>query len=487
LAVKVRLAPGEERTVPFVLAWDFPVVRFGQGTEWWKKYTEYFDVSGRNGLALATETLADYPAWEAEIDRWQKPVLDDVKIPMWLKTAAFNELYYTSFGGSFYAAGLKSQLPAGAKRLPSGHPFFEMECMAYPFCNTLDVRHYSSVIYARFWPEIERDLLLSWSDAVLNVDPVEHQVPHDSGSPTADPFFAWDHYGTQRLHWKDLPAKFIQQCWRYWHLYQDRAFLDAVWPACKAAYTYLRATDTDEDGLPNNSGSDNTYDSWGLWGTSLLCGGLWVGALEAMQSMAEALQDPLAKEVPPLLTLAREQLDSQLWDPALGYYHMDTGGKHPQALMADGLNGQRYCEEYGLPDILPAERIRSHLQQVYARCVVPLRDFNGDGIGECGALNGVREDGGRLGMDQSDEIWTGASYFLAASMYHAGLCAEALHTAFGVAYLTYAEESTAYWFNTPEAWLDGGQFPRPLNPEQYQRPRAVWELLLEISDPYRKN
>ena len=67
-------------------------------------------------------------------------------------------------------------------------------------------------------------------------------------------------------------------------------------------------------------------------------------------------------------------------------------------------------------------------------------------------------------------------------MYHAGLKEEALKTAFGVYYLTYEEESTAYWFNTPEAWHNKGLTPRPTNPEQYQRPRAVWELIFEIDE-----
>lgn len=152
--------------------------------------------------------------------------------------------------------------------------------------------------------------------------------------------------------------------------------------------------------------------------------------------------------------------------------------------MSDGLNGQRYCETYGLPDILPRKKIKSHLFQVYQRCVVPLHDFNGDGIGDCGAINGMKADGTLLFNGQSDEIWAGSTYFLAASMYHAGLKTEALKTAYGIYYLTYEEESTAFWFNTPEAWHDKGLSPRPKNPEQYQRARAVWELLLEIDNPY---
>jgi non-lysosomal glucosylceramidase len=151
--------------------------------------------------------------------------------------------------------------------------------------------------------------------------------------------------------------------------------------------------------------------------------------------------------------------------------------------MSDGLNGQLYCEKYGLADILPKEKMTSHLKQVYERCVKPMRDYNGDGIGDIGAINGLKEDNTFIGTMQSDEVWSGVSYFLSALMYHAGLKEEALKTAFGVYYITYEEESTAFWFNTPESWRVPTMKTRPARPEQYQRPRAVWELIFEIDDP----
>ena len=51
---------------------------------------------------------------------------------------------------------------------------------------------------------------------------------------------------------------------------------------------------------------------------------------------------------------------------------------------------------------------------------------------------------------------------------------------------TYVNRETAFWFNTPESWRVPNMVARPSNPEQYQRPRAVWELLFAIYDPYKK-
>ncbi len=491
ISIKVSLGPNETKIIPIALSWDYPVVKFknvtGDGTEWWKRYTEYFGRDSDNSFDIASETLTRYAEWEKQIDAWMGPVLNSPEYPSWLKTAAFNELYYTQFGGSFWEAGIKSG--HGGEEFRNLHPednkFFVMECRTYLWAGTFDVRHYNSIIYAKFWPVVEKETLKIVADAIMYFDSL-HQTPHDFGASWNDPFFAFDDYNTRYAKWKDLHSKFIQQVWRYYYMYKDKEFLDYVWPACKATYGFMKTTDSDKDFLPNNNGSDNTYDSFGLYGTSILCGGLWVGALEAMEQMAIIEKDPLLPEIKDWLANARNNLNLQLWNQAGGYYNMDTEGKHTNAVMSDGLNGQRYCESFGLGDILPKDRMKSHFQKVYQTCVVPLTDFTGDAVGDVGAMNALKDDGGYLGLGQSDEVWTGTTYFLAAGMYKAGLKEEALTTAYGVYYTTYENEASAYWFNTPEAWNAQGLNPRPSNPEQYQRPRAVWELVFEIGDPYKK-
>lgn len=495
VAVKVTLDPSERRRVPFIISWDIPVLEFSSGTQWWRKYTQYFGREGGHSFDIAAEALNNHRQWEKQIDAWMAPFVKNPRYPEWLKCAAFNELYYNQFGGVFYESGLK----AGHDREFMGlhendHKHFVMENSIYRSADTLDVRHYSSIVFARFWPEIERDTLKCYADGALHYQfepPVPRGLfPHDVGDPTkCDPYFDFDVYRHDRpelMYWKDLSPKFVQQVWRYYYLYRDREFLDYVWPACKAAYGFMKSTDTDGDFLPNNNRSDNTYDDWGLYGTSLLCGGLWVGCLEAMEKMAEIQKDPILPEVRKWLKKAKVNLDEQLWHEKGGYYKIDTESEFPTAIMCDGLNGQRYCEVCGLRDILPAARMKSHLKRVYNRCVKPMRDYTGDGLGDIGAINGVKEDGSFLGTLQSDEVWTGSSYFLAALMYHAGLKKEALQTAWGIYYITYEEDSTAFWFNTPESWRVPGMRPRPSRPEQYQRPRAIWELVFEIDDPVRK-
>jgi len=247
----------------------------------------------------------------------------------------------------------------------------------------------------------------------------------------------------------------------------------------------METRDTNHNGIPDIG--NTTYDTWGLHGDNLLCGGLWVGALEAMEQMAAIKGDTVfSNQLLQKSNITKPVLDSLFWKSDLQYYRIDASSN---AIMADGLNGERYCETTDLDPILPPARIASHMNQVYERCVQPLHDYTGDGEGDVGVVNGRNSNGSAIGGGQPNEVWTGSSYFIAAMMYHWGeqtndarLKERALKTAYGVYYQTWINEQTAYFFNTPEAWNSTN--PAQFRAQQYQRPRAIWELLLEIKNPF---
>ncbi len=545
IAVSVTLAPGESRLIPIVLSWDFPIVEFtrelngGGSTQWWKRYTEYFDTLSDNSFAIAAEALDNHQSWLDQIDNWQAEYYGDPRFPDWLITSAFNELYYNQFGGSFWEAGLRSGHPEEYLGLhEDDHKNFIMESMVYTLSGNISVGHYSSIVYAQFWPEMEYDLLRTHADIILNYtdcDPtLLHQTAAEIGAPrdftsqgycfSGDPFFAPDPHdyfsraapcepGLSHVE-TDMSAKFIQRCWRYYSLYQDRQFLEYVWPAACSTYQFMKQYDCEaepKDSLPDIHGYDNTYDGWSMHGTDIYSGGFWVGALQALDTMAAILDDPIRTDVQAWLEAAQRNLDNELWDPVEEYYHIDTESDYPEAVFADALAGQRYNEMYGLPDILPDWKMQAHLQKVYDVCVAPNTDI--------GARLGRMPDGTKVPTDDRDtyEYWVGTTYYLAATMYRMGMTTEALTTAYGAYRSVWADDNLAYWFNTPEAWIDGGVSPRPggvypllssppgYNPEQptakistgllakqqypfnpaphqYQRPRAVWELVFTMKD-----
>ena len=161
-------------------------------------------------------------------------------------------------------------------------------------------------------------------------------------------------------------------------------------------------------------------------------------------------------------------------------------------MMGDAFVGQRYVEVTGLPPVLNPERIVSHFRQAF-RIASLLPDTDGDGIGNSGIGNVSTRDGKAGDVENiarhEQEVWTGVSYLCAASMYHWGrrvndgaLQAGALMLAWGVHQQTWHNPSTGYWFNTPEAWdIDNPTHGRA---PMYQRPRGIWELLMEVHDPF---
>lgn len=536
IAVKIDLPPGATKVIPIVVSWDFPVVEFdseyggGRSTQWWKRYCEYFDTLSDNSFAIAAEALDSCEIWSAQIDEWMMPYVSDPRYPDWLICAAFNEMYYNQMGGSFWESGLRSGHPdefLGLHR--DDHKNFVMESQAYTLSGNISVGHYSSIVYAGLWPEMEHDLLWCHADIILywdQCDPVTpYQTAPEVGAPRdfissdscmlGDPFFTIDPHNYQSrslpcgpgiIHLQtETSSKFIQRCWRYYSMYNDIVFLSYIWPAAKRTYEFMKTYDCEaepRDSLPHAQGYDNTYDGWGMYGTDIYSGGFWIGALEAMDTMSAIMGDPIREEVQTWLEAARRNLDEQLWDDDGLYYHIDTESDYPEAVFADALGGQRYNEAWGLPDILPRWKMDAHLQKVYEICVQPNPLF--------GARLGRMPDGSTVPAGDRDnyEYWVGTTYYLAAMMYHAGLVEEALTTAYGAFYPVFEDDQLAYWFNTPEAWQENGITPRPNafymsraigrapgeapidvngyemwgdSPHQYQRPRAIWELMFEIS------
>lgn len=478
VAATFRLEPGASLTVPFALAWDLPIMQFGEdggGRRWYRRYTAFYGTGGHNAWAIARDALTHYRAWEAAIDAWQAPILADPEKPLWYKTALFNELYYLVDGGTAWENGEVGRPGTAAGR------FTYLESYDYPFYSTLDVRFYSSWALLLLWPELEKQEIRRFAAAVGFEDPTAVTIeasqtrsvrkrrgalPHDLGAPADDPWLRPNSYRWQDINiWKDLGSKFVLQVYRDYALTGDGALVAACWPAVTESLAYLKRFDRDGDGLPENDGvPDQTYDTWPMTGPSAYCGGLWLAALRAAEAMGELLGDGAAVARYRSWRTAAETAYERLWTGA--YYQFDSSRNgHADSIMADQLCGQWYAQAVGLPDIVPAARVPRVLRTVYEHNVVRF------GGGRMGAVNGMRPDGTvDRTCDQSQEVWTGVSYALAAFMLQNGMVDGALRTARGVYDVTY--RGKGFWFRTPEAWNEQGEFRASM----YMRPQAIWAM-----------
>ena len=483
LAITVKLAPGEVRVVPIVVAWDLPIMAFGGGHKWFRRYTEYFGTEGTHAFAIAAEALLNWRKWEQEIIAWQQPVLEDPELPAWYKATLFNELYYLVDGGTAWENG-----PAGTGQPddPNDHKFAYLECFDYDTYSTLDVRFYGAFPLAMLWPEIEKQVIREFAATVDQEDnrirmigwshklaprKLRGAVPHDLGSPREDPWLQPNNYAWQDSNdWKDLNSKFVLEVWRAYVLdgKQDTRFLADVWPAAKEALTFLKAMDKDNDGIPENEGiPDQTYDTWTMHGVSAYCGGLWLAALEAAQRIAEILGDnTAAAQYGNWFAKAQPVFEKKLWNGK--YYNFDETS---DVIMADQLAGAWYAALLELPPIVPEDHLRSALQAIYSYNVLKFQN------GKMGAVNGMLPTGKIDRSDeQSQEVWTGVTYALASLMLTQGMNKEAFQTAKGVYNVAWGDGKYArgYWFRTPEAWDETGNFRASM----YMRPQSIWAMQL---------
>jgi non-lysosomal glucosylceramidase len=480
LAVTIDLQPGESKTIPFALAWDLPITQFDGGTKWIKRYTQFYGASGHNAWAIAADALTNYPAWEDDINLWQQPILEATNRPDWYKAALFNELYYLVDGGTAWAAGQPGAEPPaeGVGR------FAYLEGADYRYYNTLDVHYYASFALAELWPELEKSLLRDFAAAIPTGDPADVRpiiatgqtvprkvagaVPHDLGSPQEDPWLKINAFNWQDSNtWKDLNSKFVLLLWRDYLFTGDNTLVPELWPAAVQAIDYLHQFDRDGDGLPEHDGVPvQTYDTWVMTGPSAYGGGLWLASLEAGIKLGEWMGDTeRVAQYQGWLDSGKASFEAKLWNETGQYYNFDgSGGPYSATIMADQLAGQWYADALGLPDIAPAEHLDAALKTIYANNVQGL-------AAGMGAVNGMRPDGTvDTSSNQSQEVWTGVSYALAAQMLQRGLLEEGWITAWGVADVTY--NRGGFWFRTPEAYRSDLSYRAGL----YMRPLSIWAI-----------
>lgn len=477
VALTVTLAPGESRELSFSLGWAMPLVRSGFGTPYYRRYTLFYGKQPSAVRDLVKDALFQSQEWEAWIAIWQDPILEDTSLPEWYRMALFNELYYVVDGGTLWC------YPADES--PSdedmGH-FAYLESHEYRMYNTYDVHFYASFALAMNWPKLDVALQRDMGLATLAEYPDRFQemfhgqwvprklrgaVPHDLGLPEEDP---WKRVNGYNLHdvnqWKDLNPKLVLQVYRTAVTIADESFMAELWPAVEAALERTLQFDRDGDGLIENDGfPDQTYDVWSVAGPSAYTGGLWLAALNAAAAMAERLGKPeQATRYRAVYEKGQAAYHQKLWNGL--YYNYDSSpSKQHDSIMADQLAGQWFALACGLPPLVEHQRARSALRTVF--------DYNVQRFcgGQAGAVNGMRPDGqvDRSAL-QAQEVWGGITYAVAAAMLLEGMRAEAFETAYGIYKVTY--EDKGYWFQTPEAWNEDGDY----RSNTYMRPLAIWAM-----------
>ena len=532
IAIRFTLQPGATQRIPFSLSWDFPVMEFAQGVEYFKRYTDFFSRSGKNAWAIAHLALEHYQTWQQQIQTWQQPILAKPDLPDWFKMALFNELYILTDGGTLWSAATE-QDPVGQ--------FAVLECIDYRWYESLDVRLYGSFGLLMLFPELEKAVVRAFARAIPASDDRTRIIgyymtigadsptavrktagatPHDLGAPNEHVWEKTNYTSYQDCNlWKDLPCDFVLQVYRAFLLTNptDIGFLQECWAAISQTMHYLKSFDKNFDGIPENSGApDQTFDDWKLQGISAYCGGLWLAALEAAIAIGRILAENTA-DIRLLTSLSNDIGNFQVWleqaSPLYqaklwnGQYYQIDSDSGSNIVMTDQLCGQFYARLLHLPDIVPRDRAQTTLHTIYDACFIKFNQYLASGnlqaqrfttvqearqaeqqtldtadpftsrpsplasLPPIGAANGVRPDGTPENPNSTHplEVWIGVNFGLAAFMAQMEMKEEAMAIAHAVIQQIY---DNGLQFRTPEAITPSGTF----RASHYLRAMAIWAI-----------
>ncbi|KAG6408710.1 hypothetical protein SASPL_131729 [Salvia splendens] len=469
-----------------------------------RRYTEFYGTHGNMASSISHDAIVERFRWESEIEAWQRPILEDKRLPEWYPPTLFNELYYLNSGGTIWTDGtppIHSIRTVGERkfsldRLGSNSSrtvnttegndtaIDILERMTSMLQDVHTSASMSSALGTNLLQKGEENvghIQRDFAAAVMMHDPsrmillqdgtcvqrkVLGAVPHDIGM--RDPWIELNFYNLHNTdRWKDLNPKFVLQVYRDVVATGNKEFARAVWPSVYVALAYMEQFDKDGDGMIENEGfPDQTYDTWSVTGVSAYCGGLWVAALQAASAIAHVVGDKGSEDYYWFRFEKAKKVYEKLWNGSYFIYD-NSGSSTSSSIQADQLAGQWYARACGLLPIVDEIKAKKALETVYNFNVLKVKN------GQVGAANGMLPNGeADMCTLQSREIWSGITYAVAAGMIHENMVETAFKTAVGVHEVAWADEGKGYAFQTPEGWDFEGRY-RSLG---YMRPLTIWAM-----------
>ncbi len=383
LCGKVRLAPGEKKTVRFILTWYFPN-HFSKDERRLGHY--YENLFG--GAAEANAFLMNHVPEAYE------------------KAVAFSELLYNT------------NLPEVYPDCWSGHLSTIVKCSWYlkdgkfglwegqGFCgfHTTDITYHASFGLLALFPDLQLRQMRMGAAFQREDGRVHHFFTPDL-----------EHVdnGFDRV---DMNNQFVLMVLRDYLYTGDKEYLEEMWPHVISAVNSIGELDTDGDGLPDRDTKRNTYDAWNFSGTPVYISILWLAALKAASRIAKEMDDTARSDTwMSLLKKGLGSLEKRLWNGE--YYNLWINGEaKDETLMTDQLDGEWFLRMSGIGGNLSDGRIRDILR------VILKQNFNQDS----GLINASCPEGRSTTLYsykncQALATWTGIGYVTAALCLSVGM------------------------------------------------------------------
>lgn len=419
LCSTMDLAPGEKKTVRFILTWYFPNHFSADGQRFGHYYENLFV-----GALDANIFLRDHRA----------EVFD--------RAVAFSQLLYNTDLPQVYPdcwSGHLSTIIKSSWYLKDGR-FGLWEGQGYCGFHTTDITYHASFGLIALFPELQLGQMRMGAAFQREDGRVHHCFSPDM-----------EHVdnGFDRV---DMNNQFVLMVLRDYLFTGDAGYLKAMWPHVVLAMDSIGALDSDGDGLPDRDTKRNTYDAWNFSGTPAYISILWLAALKAAARIADETGDAVRAETwRNTLKTGLASLEKRLWNGE--YYDLwlsDT--EKDESLMTDQLDGEWFLRAMGMDGNLDDERVRAVVKTILGR------NFDMDG----GLVNASYPEGRRTTLFthkncQAEAVWTGIGYLTAALCLSVGLRDDA------DALVTAIHDNQARFGALWNHWECGHHYTRPLS------------------------
>ncbi len=419
LCSTVSLAPGEKKTVRFILSWYFPNHFTSDGRRLGHYYENLF-----KGATDANAFLRDH----------RSEVFD--------KAVAFSNLLYDTDLPQVYPdcwSGHLSTIVKCSWFLKDGK-FGLWEGQGFCGFHTTDITYHASFGLLVLFPELQLRQMRMGAEFQREDGRVHHFFTPDLSHVDN---------GFDRV---DMNDQFVLMVLRDYLFTGDDNYLKTMWPHVIRAMDSIGTLDSDGDGLPDRDTKRNTYDAWNFSGTPVYISILWLAALKAAAIIADVTGDAEHAEAwRKTLDKGLTSLEKRLWNGE--YYDLWLSDKDKdESLMTDQLDGEWFLRAAGIGGNLSDDRVREVLR------VILERNFDPDS----GLINATCPDGRHTTLFtykncQAEAVWTGIGYALAALCISVGLIDDAN------AIVKAINDNQARFGALWDHWECGHHYTRPLS------------------------
>ncbi len=339
LGQTLRLGPGEEKTLTFLVTWYFPLHQYSNDGAM-SKITDFQQLSRH------------YKPWFADAADVAQKVYEN-QDDLLKNTSKWNDVWYDS--SLPYWLLDRAMIPIDALATQTTHwfdngRFWGWEGVESCAGTCTHVWNYAQGV-ARLFPQLERS--------------VRQNADYGAGFDETKGIIGFRAENDMRSM-MDGQAGTIMRTWREHTMSANDEFLQAVWPRTKLAIQWLMSNDTKQLGIFEGAQSNTLDATW--FGAISWISSVYCGALRAGEQMAYEMDDnAFADSCRTIADNGYKNITERLFNGEYfinlppNYNHINSNkGSH-----IDQVLGQSWAIQYNLPRVLPAKETASALNALW--------------------------------------------------------------------------------------------------------------------------